>query len=91
MGKVVEVRLKLPGELAEAVSPRSLEDEARLLIALELYREGRVSLGKTAEVAGLSVGDFMYELRVRRIPLNYDAEDLEHDLEVVNSLRGSRE
>lgn len=44
--RVVEVKLKLPGELVNIIVPRSLEDEARLLIALELYREGRVSLAK---------------------------------------------
>jgi hypothetical protein len=44
--RVVEVKLKLPGELADIIAPRSLEDEARLLIALELYREGRVPSAK---------------------------------------------
>lgn len=28
----------------------------------------------------------MYEPRTRRIPLNYDLEELEHDLEAVNIL-----
>ena len=86
MSRVVEVRLRLPGDLAGLVAPRRLEDEARLLIALELYREGRVSLGKAAEIARLSVREFMYELRVRRVPLNYDLEELGRDLETVEEL-----
>lgn len=91
MGKDVEVKLRLPGSLADMVSPRSLEDEVKLLIALELYREGRVSLGKAAEIAGLSIRDFMYELRARRIPLSYDVEELEYDLEIIGDLaKGSK-
>ena len=43
-------------------------------MALELYREGRVSLGKAAELAGLSLREFPYELRSRRAPLNYDLQ-----------------
>jgi predicted HTH domain antitoxin len=30
----------------------------------------------------------MRELRARRITLNYDLEELEHDLEAVNTLAG---
>jgi len=86
VSRVVEVKLRLPSDLASIVAPRRLEDEAKLLIALELYREGKVSLGKAAEIAGLSVREFMYELRARRIPLNYDVGELEYDLEIVDEL-----
>ena len=86
MSRVVEVKLKLPGDVVSIIAPRSIESEAKLLVALELYREGRVSLGKAAEIAGLGIRDFMYELRTRKIPLNYDLEELERDLEVANDL-----
>ncbi len=68
MTRQVEVKIRIPSELAELVRPRSVEEELRLLVALELYREGRVSLGKTAELAGLSLREFLYELRSRRVP-----------------------
>lgn len=86
MSNIVEIRLRFPEELINLVAPRSLEEEARLLVALELYREGRVSLGKAAEIAGLSIREFMYELRVRKIPLNYDVEELTYDLETIKKL-----
>lgn len=86
MERLVEVKVRVPSEVAGLVSPRKLEDELRLLVALELYREGRVSLGKAAEIAGLSLREFLYELRTRRIPLNYDLEELEEDLQVINEL-----
>ena len=82
----VEVKIRIPSELAELASPRSVEEELRLLVALELYREGRVSLGKAAELAGLSLREFLYELRSRRVPLNYDLEELEKDMETVRIL-----
>ncbi len=40
---------------------------------------------------GLSLREFLYELRARRIPLNYDLEELGDDLEVVNELLGRKE
>ncbi len=91
MARLVEVKVKVPSEVVELVSPRKLEDELRLLVALELYREGKVSLGKAAEIAGLSLREFLYELRIRRIPLNYDLEELEEDLKVVNELLREKE
>ncbi len=91
MSKQVEVKVKVPSDVAALVRPRKLEDELRLLVALELYREGRVSLGKAAEVAGLSLREFLYELRVRGIPLNYDLEELEEDLKVVKELMSKKE
>ncbi len=91
MERLVEVKVRVPGEVAGLISPRKLEDELRLLVALELYREGRVSLGKAAEIAGLSLREFLYELRTRRIPLNYDIEEFEEDLKVINELLSRKE
>ena len=82
----VEVKIRIPSELAELARPRSVEEELRLLIALELYREGRVSLGKAAEMTGLSIREFLYELRSRRVPLNYDLEELEEDMKTARML-----
>ncbi len=90
MARLVEVKVRIPSEIAMLVRPRRLEDELRLLAALELYREGRISLGKAAEMAGLSLREFLYELRTRNIPLNYDLEELKKDLETVNELLSSR-
>jgi len=90
VARLVEVKVRIPSEIAMLVRPRRLEDELRLLAALELYREGRISLGKAAEMAGLSLREFLYELRTRNIPLNYDLEELKKDLETVNELLSSR-
>ena len=82
----MRLRSRIPSELAELARPRGVEEELRLLVALELYREGRVSLGKAAELAGLSLREFLYELRSRRVPLNYDLEELEEDVKTMRTL-----
>ncbi|AEK73673.1 hypothetical protein GQS_08895 [Thermococcus sp. 4557] len=62
------------------------ERELVLLAAIELYREGKLSLGKAAEFAGLSVREFLYELRKRDVPINYTMENAEEDVKLVEGL-----
>lgn len=63
------------------------EDEWLLDLAIGLYVDRRVSLGRGAEVARISKPAFIDVLGRRRIPVNYDAADLESDLETIESLR----
>jgi len=39
-----------------------------------------------AELAGLSLREFLHELRSRRVPLNYDLEELEKDMKTMMTL-----
>ncbi len=68
------------------------EYEARLLLAVELYREGRLTLKQAAELAGLCVEDFMRELSRRKVTIiNLDEEELKEDLRVAEDIaRGAR-
>jgi len=55
----------------------------REALSAELYREGLVSIGKAAEIAGVSIWE-MYEILARRkIPLQYYPEDLENDIKTL--------
>ncbi|GAB6135845.1 UPF0175 family protein [Thermococcus prieurii] len=74
-----------PATLREFLGPKP-ERELLLLAAIELYREGRLSLGKAAEFAGLSLREFLYELRKRDVPINYTMEEAEADIETVDGL-----
>ena len=56
------------------------ERDAVVDIAIGLYKREQVSLGRAAEVAGLSSVDFLAELGRRRIPINSGVEDLKSDL-----------
>ncbi len=57
-------------------------DERDLMtdIAIGLYKREEVSLGRAAEIAGVSSPKFLTELGRRRIPINYDVDDLRADL-----------
>ena len=63
------------------------EYEARLLLAVELYREGRLTLKQAAELAGLCVEDFMRELSRRKVTIiNLDEKELEEELRVAEDI-----
>jgi predicted HTH domain antitoxin len=53
-------------------------DVARLL-ALELFREDKVSLGRAAELCETPVEAFMEFAGQREVPLHYGAGELEED------------
>ena len=76
----------------EALALAGLDDQsdserARLLVALELFREERVSLGRAAELAGLGVEEFMEFSALRRVPLHYTADDLAEDRNTAARLK----
>ena len=81
-----QIVIQVPDWIMENISTKHVEKEIKLLISLELYREGRISLGKAAELAGLSIEELLYELRKRDIPINYDLEELEEDLKTIKEL-----
>ncbi len=67
------------GTLIRRLIAESLR-EYKIKRALELYREGKVSLWKAAEIAGITYREALEELRKRNIPFRYDLEDLEVDI-----------
>ena len=64
------VRLELPRDLLSAldVAEEELEPHLKMLIALELFREGRISLGKSAKLLGQSKEEFVGLLARHGIP-----------------------
>ncbi|MCD6189848.1 MAG: UPF0175 family protein [Thermococcus sp.] len=86
MSEGIFVKVEFPTDVARIIGTKNLDSEVRLLTAIELYREDKVSLGKAAEIAGLSTREFLYELRKRDIPINYDLEELKRDIETIEGL-----
>ncbi|MGC9445345.1 MAG: UPF0175 family protein, partial [Candidatus Methanospirareceae archaeon] len=69
------------------------EDELDLFIrrslAVELYREGKLSLGKAAEVAGArNTWEMLMLLNEKGVPLDYTADDAEKDLKTLQEALG---
>ena len=59
------------------------ERDAVADIAIGLYKREQVSLGRAAEIAGLSTPEFLNELGRRRIPINLEVDDLRADVETL--------
>ncbi len=69
--------VELPADVME--SARISVEEVRLEIAVALFRVERLSLGRAAELAGLSVQTFLEILCFRRIGSHYGVEDALED------------
>ncbi len=50
--------------------------EKRKLIAVDKYQKGEVSIGKAAEIAGLSIWEMLELLKEQRVGLNLEADDI---------------
>ncbi|WP_295434493.1 UPF0175 family protein [uncultured Thiodictyon sp.] len=80
--------------VAQIEIPTDVLDSARLSVqevkqelALALYAQRRLSIGKSRELAGLSLWQFRQLLGSRHIPPHYDESDLAEDLAALSELR----
>jgi predicted HTH domain antitoxin len=78
------VQLEIPIEVLD--SARLTLGQLRCELAVHLYAEGRLSLGKAHELAGLSVWTFRQLLGSRQIPPHLDGSDLDRELETLAQL-----
>jgi predicted HTH domain antitoxin len=77
----IMAQIKIPEEELGAFIKRTL--------AVELYREGRLSLGKAAELAGFkSKWEMLMLLCEKGVPLDYTAEDARKDLRTLEDVLG---
>lgn len=63
--------------LAEAI------EEWRKDYAVEQYKKGEFSFGQLASFAGISVWDVPKLLSEKKVPFNYDEEELKADLKAI--------
>ncbi len=76
------VHVQLPSALLKAANleEANISQEAARLLALELYREDKVSLGRAAELCQTPLAAFMdFVARHGVPPLRYSFEDLEEE------------
>ena len=74
--------MKLPLSLLRATNLEvsNLSEQAARLLALELYREDKVSLGRAAELCHMPLAAFMdFPAKHGVAPLRYSFEDLEEE------------
>lgn len=87
------IKIDLPEEISRLLEERwgDLPRHVLETLAIEGYRDGTLSQWQVQHMLGLKsrfeVDAFMKE---RRVPIPYDAEDLEQDSESLRELRPSR-
>jgi predicted HTH domain antitoxin len=80
---------KLERDVEEEGNRIAREKYRERSLAVELYREGRLSLGKAAELAGTkSKWEMLMLLSERGVPLDYTADDAKKDLQTLESVLG---
>ena len=67
------------GDVSKAV--RELVYKGRVMLAVEKYKKGEVSLGKAAQLAGLPIGQMMTTLSEFGVESNLEKEDYLQGLE----------
>lgn len=60
--------------------------EVRRELALTLYAQQRLSLGKACELADLTLWEFRQWLGLRRIEAHYDTTDLQEEIQTLREL-----
>ena len=65
------------------------EQEFKLEIAILLYQKEILSMGKAAEFSGIPKLIFQKELAKREIPVSYDYQEFQKDLEMLKNKYGS--
>lgn len=83
-----KVSVEISSELVSAagLDASNLSAETARLLALELYREDKVSLGRAAELCQMPVEQFMEFAAHHNVPLHYGSEELNEDRRTLERL-----
>ena len=76
--------LEIPQDILD--SARISLSELKIELAVSLYAQGRLSIGKARELADMSLWEFRQILGLRRIAPHYDQDELNHDLATLKEL-----
>ncbi len=83
------VKVDLPAALLQAakLDSANLSEEAARLLALELFREEKVSLGRAAELCHTPLASFMDFAAAHEVsPIRYGVAELEEDRRTLAEL-----
>ena len=82
-----EVVLKIPEDIHESIGlNKDLGKELLKRLAVALYAERKISIGKAVQVSGLSYEAFIETLTEFGVTLNYDEEEFDRDADAVGRL-----
>ncbi len=78
------VTLELPSDVL--LTTRLTKSELKVELAIHLFDQGKLSLGKARELADMDIWQFMQLLGARGITAHYDVEEYEDDLDTLKRL-----
>jgi predicted HTH domain antitoxin len=79
----MELLVNIPNAIS-AIKPVSQTDIV-LALAIQLYVDEEVSLAKAAEMAGMNRFEFQKLLADKNIPLRYNLDDLDREMDAVKT------
>lgn len=65
---------------------RELIDEGRKMKSIELYKQGKVSLGLGAKIAKLTLSEYIDILKEYKVPINIDVDDAKKALQYARTV-----
>ena len=86
---MISVQVKLPSDLLSLlrISQQDLQQEIQHWIALELFRTRKISAGKAAQIADLSLNEFMDLTRRHDVAwIDYTDDELQSELHEAETL-----
>lgn len=75
----MQITLDLPDSLAQTDSFNQADWMREIAVAL--FHQERISLGRTSKIAGMHLIDFQQLIASRGICVHYDVEDFEQDIQ----------
>lgn len=76
--------LEIPEDILD--SARMKLPDLKVELAVLLYSQNRLSIGKARELAGMSLWEFRQVLGLRKIPAHYDVSDFEQDITTLKQM-----
>ncbi len=86
--KTIKTEIQLPADILYylGIDKTRTEYFVKKNFLLELYREGRISLGRMAALLEVSRTEMLGIMKDSKIPLNYGVSELDEDIETAKRL-----
>lgn len=80
----MNITIELPESYRLYFGDSDIENELKKNSALILFKQGRISLSKAAELSKMDIYDFIAECKKNQIPvIEYSAEEIDREFENI--------
>ena len=86
--KMVTTEIHLPSDIlySQGIGKDRVEYFVKKNFLMELYREGKISIGKMADLLEMNLVEMLGIMKDSNVPLNYGVAELEEDIETAKRL-----